>query len=126
VGAVPDLIIAAVRLPPAPVTVVRGTTVALTAVVKNQGLGAAGASSLKFSLVLTSGAAPIKKMPEIVPVVAVATGVRQPTTATVTIPRLTPVGVYFVQACADLKEVAESSEENNCGTSGATLQVIDP
>ena len=66
-------------------------------------------------------------MPEIVPVVAVAPGVRQPTTATVTVPRTTPVGVYFVQACADwLKEAAESSEENNCGTSVAALQVIDP
>jgi CARDB len=122
--AVPDLVVTLVTLPLAPAKVAPSGTIALTAFVKNQGLANAGASKLQFALVLTPGAAPIKRIP-VVPVAAVASGSpAQPTTATVTISPKTPLGVYFVQACVDwFNEVPESSDENNCGTSGATLEV---
>jgi subtilase family serine protease len=124
VGAIADLIVNPVKLPPAPVTVVRGHTVDLIAVVRNQGHGDAGASSLRFSLVISPGAAPIKKMPEIVPVLAVPHGTATQAAATVTIPPLTPIGTYHVQACVDIDNVVvESSNANNCGTSAATIQI---
>jgi trimeric autotransporter adhesin len=127
VVAVADLIVLNVRLPAPPVTVAPGGTVVLTAVVRNQGLADAGASTVKFSLVVSPGAAPIQKIAGTVPAPAVAHGTKEPATATVTIPSSTPAGTYFVQACVDwLKEVAESSEANNCGTSVATLQVTTP
>jgi subtilase family serine protease len=127
VAAVADLIVLNLRLPTPPVTVAAGGTLELTAVVRNQGLGDAGASAVKFSLVLSPGAAPITKITGTVPVVPVARGKKEPATAIATIPNKTPPGTYFVQACADwLKEVEESSEENNCGTSVATLQVTGP
>ena len=62
-------------------TVARGGTVDLNAVVKNQGYADAAASSLRFSLVVSAGAAPIKKLPEIVQVVAVEAGGKQPAAA---------------------------------------------
>jgi subtilase family serine protease len=127
VGKVADLVIGQVRLPtsPTPLTVAPGGTVSLTAVVKNQGTADAGSSSLKFSLVLTPAAAPIKKLPEVVAVPGPVVAKDEKTvTATVTVPNNTPLGKYFVQACADVTNaVVESSDSNNCGTSTDTLQV---
>ena len=125
VAAAPDLVVTAVTLPTPPVPVPHGGTVALTAVVKNQGLAAAGASSLKFALILSQGAAPIIKIAGLVPVAALtlAPGANASTTATVTIPGSTPAGTYFIQACVVMASGVESSAENNCGTSSATLQV---
>ena len=124
VAAVADLIVLNVRLPAPPVTVVRGGTVVLTAVVRNQGLGAAGASTVKFSLVLSPGAAPIQKIPGTVPAPAVAAGKKEPAVATITIPTSTPPGSYFVRACVDwLNGVDETSNENNCGISPEKIQV---
>ena len=123
-AAVADLIVTPVKLPPAPVTVAAGGTVALIAIVRNQGLGDAGPSSLRFALVVTPTAAPIKRMPEIVPVVAVPHGAAREAAATVTIPLRTPPGIYHVQACVDTTNVVvESSNVNNCGTSNPTIQV---
>jgi hypothetical protein len=79
---------------------------------------------LRFSLVVSPGAAPIKHIPDIVPVAAVASGGRRPTASTVTIHPKTPLGTYLVRACVDiLNEVVESSDENNCGTSVETITV---
>ena len=92
---------------------------------KNQGLGDAGPSHLKFSLVVSQGAAPIKKLLESVAVPAVPHGDSKVVTAPLTVLRATPLGTYLVVACVDsLNEVAESSNENNCWTSVAPLQVI--
>jgi subtilase family serine protease len=124
VAAMPDLIVNAVTLPLPPVTVARGAKVTLSAVVKNQGSANAVASSVKFSLVKTPGPAPITKLPEIVPVLAVAASGEKTATGPVTIPTDTPVGTYYVQACADTANVVvEVSDTNNCGTSVDTLVV---
>ena len=46
---------------------------------------------------------------------------------TVTIPSATPLGTYFLLACADdLSQRAESNEANNCVVSSETIQVARP
>lgn len=124
VSGLPDLIVTDVTLPPAPVTVAPGGPVTLTTFVKNQGLADAGSSFLRYSLVKTLGAAPIKNIPELVSVPALAPGVPRPTTMTVAIHPKMPLGVYFVLACVDQGDiVVEYSDENNCRTSVATIEV---
>lgn len=124
VAAVPDLIVFSVQPPVPQATVARGGTVVLNTVVKNQGLGDAADSFVRFFLVLMAGAAPIKNIPEAVPVGALVHGASRSINATVTVPTGTPVGIYLIQACVDKANlVAESSDENNCGTSVGTLKV---
>jgi hypothetical protein len=86
--------------------------------VKNQGLGDAADSFVRFFLVLMAGAAPIKNIPEVVAVGPLVHGASRSINATVTVPSGTPPATYLIQACVDKANlVAESSDENNCGTS---------
>jgi hypothetical protein len=58
---------------------------------------------------------------------ALAVGAFNSGTATVTIPDTTPLGAYYVLACADDRaSVAESDEANNCVASAAVLTVTRP
>ncbi len=61
-------------------------------------------------------------------VAGLAGGASQSGTVTVTIPAATPLGTYFLLACADdLNAVAESNEGNNCIASAtATVTVTRP
>lgn len=124
IKALPDLIVTSVTVAGAPVTVARGGTLAITAPVKNQGFGDAGASTTKFVLVLTPGAAPVKNLNGTQTVPALAAGAQSGPQITVGVYNDTPPGTYFVQACADnAKVVPEISNSNNCATSTGTVTV---
>jgi len=54
----------------------------------------------------------------------VAGGATHSGTITVTIPTATPLGTYFLLACADGgNTVIETNETNNCASSGDTVTV---
>src|SRR5207249_3850968 len=60
-------------------------------------------------------------------VLALNVGATAKGTVTATIPSTTPVGTYFVLACADdANAVTESNEANNCLASTTTVQVTLP
>ena len=107
-------------------TVPIGGTLPITVVVKNQGFANAAGSTVKLSLVVTPGtAAPVKTLLDI-PGGArrrperPADGAARPRPSR----QGTPAGTYVVQACVDtVKLVAETSDENNCGTSVDTIKV---
>jgi hypothetical protein len=43
----------------------------------------------------------------------------------VTIPTTTPLGTYYLLACADdVKKVPESNEKNNCKASASTVTIL--
>ena len=124
VTGLPDLIVSSVRLATPLVTVSIGGTLPITVVVKNQGFANAAGSTVKLSLVVSPGAAPVKTLLESQAVPAVAQSGKQTVVPTATIPSGTPPGTYVVQACVDPgKLVPESSDENNCGTSVDTIKV---
>jgi len=119
-----DLIVKSVTVANAPVMVTAGDTIAITAGVKNKGLGDAGASTTKFYLVTTPGAAPVKNLNGTQAVPPVPHGTKQTLQTTVGVFSDTPPGTYFVLACADSgKVVAETDDDNNCGTSAGTVTV---
>jgi subtilisin family serine protease len=123
----PDLIVTAVSDPPALAGV--GTSFTVTTAVQNTELASAKASTTRYYLSLDT----IKTSADIrlsgalaVPALA---GVGTFTgTATVTIPSGTPLGAYFVLACADdLGTVSEINEgQSNCMSSAGKVQVTLP
>jgi subtilase family serine protease len=124
VTGLPDLTVSSVKLATSLVTVSVGGTLPITIVVKNQGFANAGVSTVKLSLVVSPGAAPVKTLLESQAVPAVALNGQQTVQPTATIPSGTPAGTYVVQACVDtVKLVPEMSDENNCGTSVDTIKV---
>src|SRR5207248_2317109 len=119
-----DLIVTAVSAPPA--TVAASASFAVTDTTQNVGAtGSAPASSTRYYLssntlrdagdILLTGARAVP---------ALVAGASSAGTVTVTIPATTPVGTYFVLACADdTAQVPETNETNNCGASASTVQV---
>lgn len=126
VHALPDLIMKRVTVEGTPVTVALGASFTVTSVVKNQGLGDAGASNSKFYLVLTPGAAQKKALTGTQSVIALSAGDKTPNLTAVTVEEDTVPGTYYVLGCADEanKSVTESDENNNCATSAETVTVV--
>ncbi|HEV8437728.1 MAG TPA: SBBP repeat-containing protein [Methylomirabilota bacterium] len=111
-----------------PTIVKRGASFTVTSTATNAGLGTAPASTTRYYLsvdgeksntdIQLSGS---KSVPSLAPL-ALSTG-----SATVTVPNSTPVGSYFVLACADDPHVvAELDEGFNCGASFSQIQVTLP
>ena len=119
----PDLIETSVSNPPA--GALAGSRFSVTDTAKNKGNGSSGASRTQYYLsldtiksgedtLLTGGRAVAALAPE-----ATSSG-----TVNVTIPFTTPMGTYYLLACADDRGVvAESDETNNCIASGSMVQV---
>ena len=119
----PDLAAISVSNPPA--TARAGTSLDVSDITTNRGTGAAAASVTRYYLSadrvlstddrLLSGS---RSVPGLAPGAASKGG------ATVTIPAATPLGTYFLLACADdTRLVIEASETNNCVASASTVKV---
>jgi subtilase family serine protease len=124
-AALADLTVTAVSNPPA--SVPQGGSFPVTDTVKNQGVGTAGVSTVRYYLstdTLKGGDTLLAGARSVGTLVAqgISTG-----TVTVTVPSGMALGTYRVLACADdLKTVAESSEANNCSASATPVQVTGP
>jgi subtilase family serine protease len=122
----PDLIETSVSNPPP--TSSLESTFSVTDTVKNQGNADAGPSITRYYLsvdtvkgsgdILLTGS---RSVPSLAP------GETSTAAVNVTIPSSTPLGVYYLLACADgTKVVAESDETNNCIASSSTVQIMVP
>jgi hypothetical protein len=111
-----------------PTVAMPGASFSATDTVKNQGVGAAGASATRYYLsadqqksggaVLLGGSRSVSSL---------AAGQSSSGSTTVTIPSSMALGTYYLLACADeLNAVAETSETNNCRASAATVNVTRP
>ena len=117
-----DLIESSVSNPPASVR--RKGTFSVTDTVRNQGTGAAVASTTRYYLsadqVRSTGDFLIGSRS----VPSLSAGAQSTRTVTVKVPNSTPLGSYFVLACADdANAVTESSESNNCVASTTKVTV---
>lgn len=118
-----DLVVSSVTVQGAPLTVVPGDSIAVSAVVANQGLAPANSSALKFVLVdtVTSGTKNLKGSQT---VGSLAAGDSTTSNTTVEIYSDTLGGTYQVQVCADSgKDISETLESNNCTTADALVTV---
>jgi parallel beta-helix repeat protein len=120
-----NLALTAVSNPPA--TAVPGTSFSVTDTVQNSSRFAAGLSRTQYYLSLD----PLKDSGDKLlggrGVPALAPNGLFTGTVSVLIPASTPVGTYFLLACADdIGAVAESDETDNCRASAATVQVGRP
>jgi subtilase family serine protease len=101
-----------------------GGSVAIQDYVQNSGPTPAGNSTTQFYLSLNS----VKDSADVLlgsrAVASLAPGSSLSGNTTVPVPPSTPVGTYFVLACADdMDTVRESDELNNCRASGALVIV---
>jgi subtilase family serine protease len=105
--------------------VVAGGKFNLTDTVFNQGQAAAGASTARYHLSVDA----TKSAGDVLligtrSVVSLAPGTASTGSRSVTVPSVTPAGIYYVLACADdLAKVGESDNTNNCMASAVTLTV---
>ena len=122
----PDLVETSVRVLPS--AAAPGASFKVTDTVMNHGGGVAGASKTRYYLALgplrdagdrlLTG---IRSIPSLAPK-AISTG-----TASVTIPANTPLGTYYVLACADDTALTtETDEGNNCLAVTTHVQVTRP
>ncbi|HLZ07278.1 MAG TPA: CARDB domain-containing protein, partial [Chloroflexota bacterium] len=117
----PDLIVGTVGNPPA--TAQPGQDFEVASQVVNIGAGMASASNVGFYLSPT----PIKglgavKLLGALTIINLASGANASGQRTVTVPRTTPLGAYYLIACAnDSSRILERTKANNCTTS--TTQV---
>jgi hypothetical protein len=122
----PDLVTTSLGAPPASAKLNDAFT--LTDTATNQGPGAAAASMTRFYLstgTVRSVTDVILKGARSVP--ALAAGEGSAGTTSVSISASTPVGVYYVLACADDQFlVSEGNEGNNCRASTTTVTVTAP
>ena len=123
----PDLKETALTNPPA--SVKQGGSFNVTDTTKNAGTGPAGVSTTRYYLSLdkTKGATDVLLTgSRAVP--ALAAGASSSGTVSVTVPVATPLGSYYLLACADdLKVVKfEIKEGNNCRASASQIQVTAP
>jgi hypothetical protein len=122
----PDLKVTAVSNPPA--SVKQSGSFNATDTTANVGTGPAGASTTRYYLSLDKirGAGDVllggsRAVPPL------AAGATSKGTVGVTVPPSTPIGTYYLLACADdLKVVKESKEGNNCRASQTQVQVTAP
>lgn len=121
-----DLVVSALSDPPP--TLARGSSVSVTDTTRNQGLlPATAASTTRYYLSTdtTSGWGDYGLMGSH-PVPALGPGEDSTGPLTVTIPASTPLGLYYLLACADADAgVPESNETNNCRASTTQVQVTD-
>lgn len=120
----PDLATTAVSAPPA--TVKRGAKLQIGDTVQNVSALDAPPTRMRYYLstdtlkgsgdrLLTGG----RGVPKLRP------GASRSATAKLTVPKATPLGTYFVLACADdLGKVAETDESNNCAPSAGTVTIV--
>ena len=122
----PDLLETAVSNPPA--AALPAGTFSVTDTVLNQGGVTAGASTTRYYLSLDTvkdNGDRLLSGTRAVP--ALAFGATSTGTVTVTIPSGTPLGTYYLLACADnLTKVTESNEANNCLAADSPIQVTRP
>ena len=120
---VADLIEVSVSNPPASVR--RKGTFSVTDRVRNQGTGAAGASTSRYYLSINTvrdGSDRLLTGSRAVP--SLAAGAESAGTVSVKVPNAMPTGSYFLLACSDdTSAVAESVETNNCVASAAQVTV---
>jgi hypothetical protein len=106
----------------------QGGSFNVTDTTKNVGTGPAGASTTRYYLSLDK----IKSLDDRLldgsrAVPALLAGASSSGTVLVTVPPATPLGTYYLLACADdLKVVKESKEGNNCRASASQVQVTAP
>ena len=119
----PDLVVSALTNPPTSVN--RGGKFKSTLTVKNQGPVAAGSSTARFYLSTDqqkSGAVLLTGSRSVGGLAAGASS--SGSVNNVTVPSSTPVGTYYLLACADDQSaVIESDEANNCRASAGTIAV---
>lgn len=121
VTGLPDLVVTAVTVKNAPVTVARGGSLIITVSLKNIGEGDAAASTTKFLLVNTGV---LKNLNGTVAAPFLHGNGTNTVTNTVTVLNDTPVGTYAVRVCADsLDVVVEDSETNNCMDTAVNVTV---
>jgi parallel beta-helix repeat protein len=119
-----DLAVTALSNPPA--VAVPGTPISITDAVRNQSGFAAGTSRTQYyfsvdALKNTGKLLGGRTVPALVP------GGESSATVSVTIPANTPLGSYFLLACADdTGLLLESNEADNCRASTTTVQVGRP
>jgi parallel beta-helix repeat protein len=120
----PDLVTTAVADPPA--TAGPGANFGLASTVRNQGNAAAALFAVRYYLSLDERrGGGDKRLPGSTQINHLEPGDDALAQASLTIPKNTESGEYFVLACADdLKRVAESVESNNCLASAQTVKVL--
>lgn len=120
----PDLTVTSVT---APTTVRQGASLAVTTVVRNAGRAAARSTTVRLVLSRDRrpGADRALTPARSVPLLRPARASRK--TARVTVPASTPVGTWYVLACADPgRRVRETRENNNCRASRAVRVTVVP
>jgi hypothetical protein len=126
VKGLPDLVVNRVTVLNSPVTVARGASFTVESAVRNQGAGDAGSSFTRFYFVVTPGAAQKRALTGTQSVPPLPSLTKKQSTVSVNVEETTPVGTYYVLACADEvnKSVTEKDENNNCTTSLETVTVV--
>jgi hypothetical protein len=119
----PDLVVSAVSAPPASAAL--GSAFVVTDTVHNPGLVASGSSKARYYLSRDGvKSADDRALVGTRSVPGLAAGGTHSGTVKLTVPTATPLNTYFVLACADATgAVAETSEDNNCRPSGATVTI---
>ena len=121
----PDLIELSVANPPA--AIARGMTITFQDEAKNRGTAPARSSTTGYYLSLDRVRSTNDRSVAARGVPRLPAGKTSIGTRSMTIPASTPLGKYFVLACADRgKVVTESREGNNCRSSETRVQVKAP
>jgi hypothetical protein len=121
-----DLVETTISNPPS--TVVLGGALTVTETVFNQGTAASGTSATRYYLSTDPLiSATDRLLTGSRPVPALASAATSSGAVTVKVPVTTPLGAYFLLACADdTKVVVESGETNNCRASKTLVNVKAP
>jgi hypothetical protein len=119
----PDFTASSLSNPPSAAK--RGTSFGVTDTVANGGAGTASASTVGFYLGPTKAkGATATKLAGTQALTLLAPGADATTTSRVTVPTTTPVGRYYLIACAnDNHLVLESNPKNDCTASATQVQV---
>jgi hypothetical protein len=122
----PDLIETSVLNPPT--VALLGSAFSVTDTAENRGLGSAGASTTRYYLSpdkVRNSSDRLLTGSRLVPVLG--PNGSSAGTVTVKVAPTTPLGTYFLLACADdLRKVVETNEVNNCLASTSTISVRAP
>jgi len=120
VTGLPDLVVTAVSVQNAPLTVARGGSLNITVSLKNVGEGDAAASTTKFLLV---NAGVTQNLNGTVAAPLLRGNTTNTVTKAVFVLTSTPVGTYAVRACADSLDVVVEASEANCLDTGVVVTV---